>query len=89
MGMFCYQCQEAAHGQGCTIKGVCGKEPETSALMDLLLYGVRGLSIVNMALREQGKADSRTDRVILDAIFSTITNANFDDDANGNGEDKF
>ncbi len=81
MEMFCYQCQEAAQGKGCTIKGVCGKEPQTSALMDLLLYTVRGEAIVNNALRESGKADIDASRQILDALFCTITNANFDDNA--------
>ncbi len=79
--MFCYQCQEAAQGKGCTLKGVCGKEPQTSALMDLLLYIVRGEAIVNNALRKKGFADVNASHQILDAIFSTITNANFDDNA--------
>ena len=81
MEMFCYQCQEAAQGKGCTMKGVCGKEPQTSALMDLLLYAVRGEAIVNSALREKGAADLRASRQMLDALFCTITNANFDDNA--------
>ena len=79
--MFCYQCQETARGTGCTVKGVCGKEPETSALMDVLLFAVRGLAIVNRALREKGAPDILASRQILDALFSTITNANFDDAA--------
>ncbi len=81
MEMFCYQCQEAAQGKGCTIKGICGKEPQTSALMDLLLYVVRGEAIVNDALREKGLADVSASRQVLDALFCTITNANFDDSA--------
>lgn len=81
MDMFCYQCQETARGTGCTLKGVCGKEPQTSALMDVLLYAVRGMAIVNRALREKGKSDIEASRQILDALFSTITNANFDDKA--------
>ncbi len=81
MEMFCYQCQEAAQGKGCTIKGVCGKEPQTSALMDVLLYIVRGEAILNQTLRSQGTADVKTSRQILDALFCTITNANFDDDS--------
>ena len=81
MDMFCYQCQETARGTGCTLKGVCGKEPQTSALMDVLLYAVRGMAIVNRELREKGKADVEASRQILDALFSTITNANFDDKA--------
>lgn len=81
MNMFCYQCQEAAGGKGCTVKGVCGKEPQTSALMDLLLYTVRGMSIVNTALRKNKEEDIDASRQILDALFCTITNANFDDEA--------
>ncbi len=81
MSMFCFQCQEAAGGKGCTIKGVCGKQPQTAGLMDLLLYVVRGEAIVNRALREKGAADPATSRAILDALFCTITNANFDDQA--------
>ncbi|MFR3550141.1 MAG: hydroxylamine reductase [Coprobacter sp.] len=79
--MFCFQCQEAARGTGCTVKGVCGKEPQTAAYMDLLLYAVRGIAVVNRTLREKGAADSEIDRFVLDALFCTITNANFDDDA--------
>lgn len=81
MEMFCYQCQEAAGGKGCTIQGVCGKQPRTAGLMDVLLYAVRGEAIVNRALREKGIADERASRQMIDALFSTITNANFDDDA--------
>lgn len=81
MGMFCFQCQEAAAGKGCTIQGVCGKQPQTSALMDILLYAVRGEAIVNRALREKGAADEQASRQIIDALFCTITNANFDDHA--------
>lgn len=79
--MFCFQCQEAAGGKGCTIKGVCGKEPDTSILMDLLLHVTRGMSIINQALRERGMPQKEVSRQILDALFCTITNANFDNDA--------
>lgn len=81
MNMFCFQCQEAARGTGCTVKGICGKEPQTSAYMDLLLYAVRGIAIVNQALREKEIADDEANRFMLDALFCTITNANFDDEA--------
>lgn len=79
MSMFCFQCQETAFNKGCTVRGICGKEPQTSALMDLLLYVVRGIAIVNRNLRIKGIADRKADHFILDALFSTITNANFDD----------
>lgn len=81
MAMFCYQCQEAAAGKGCTVKGVCGKEPQTASLMDSLLYIVRGVAIVNCKLREKGNASVQASRYILDALFCTITNANFDNSA--------
>ncbi|MBP1631225.1 MAG: prismane protein [Bacteroidetes bacterium] len=81
--MFCFQCQEAAGNKGCTIKGVCGKEPQTSAIMDMLLYSTRGLAIVNKYLRENKLSKPETDHVILDALFCTITNANFDNAALG------
>ncbi len=81
MGMFCFQCQEAAGGKGCTVKGICGKEPQTSGLMDVLLYAVRGEAIVNRALRKKGSAGERASRQMIDALFCTITNANFDDRA--------
>ena len=81
MNMFCFQCQEAANGTGCTMKGVCGKEASTSGLMDILLYAVRGEAIVNQLLREKGEACEIASVQMIDALFCTITNANFDDDA--------
>lgn len=81
MEMFCFQCQEAAGGKGCTIQGVCGKLPRMAKLMDVLLYAVRGEAIVNRALRDKGAAEEKASRQIIDALFSTITNANFDDEA--------
>ena len=81
MELFCFQCQEAAGGKGCTIQGVCGKLPRTAKLMDVLLYAVRGEAIVNRALRDKGAAEEKASRQIIDALFSTITNANFDDEA--------
>ena len=76
--MFCYQCQETAKGKGCEIQGVCGKKAETSARMDLLLYAVRGLSLINRALREKNEPDREASHLIIDSLFTTITNANFD-----------
>lgn len=78
--MFCYQCQETAKGKGCEIQGVCGKKPETSARMDLLLYAVRGIAIINRALREKGEPSREASHFVVDALFTTITNANFDND---------
>lgn len=77
--MFCYQCQETARGKGCELRGVCGKMPATSARMDLLLYAVRGVAVINRALRKEGLASREASHEIIDALFTTITNANFDD----------
>ncbi|MFA5444155.1 MAG: hydroxylamine reductase, partial [Bacteroidales bacterium] len=81
MSMFCFQCQETARNQGCTVKGVCGKEPQTAALMDLLLYVCRGVAIVQKSLRDKGIEADVPDHFLMDALFCTITNANFDDAA--------
>lgn len=80
MKMFCYQCQETAKGKGCEIQGVCGKKAETSTRMDQLLYIVRGMAIVNRILREKGAEDRNASHFIVDALFTTITNANFDNE---------
>ena len=78
--MFCFQCQEAAKGTGCTLKGVCGKNDTTARAMDLLLFTVRGISIVATELRKNGKQPcDKLNAFVTDALFSTITNVNFDD----------
>lgn len=78
--MFCFQCQETAKGTGCTIKGVCGKLPTTSKYMDLLLSLVRGIGTIENELRKAHvESLPEVDEFIADALFSTITNANFDD----------
>lgn len=80
--MFCFQCQETAMNSGCTIAGVCGKKAATSAAMDMLLFATRGLSIVSTALRNSHVCVSKdVDIFVEDALFTTITNANFDRDA--------
>ena len=76
--MFCYQCQEAAKGSGCEVKGVCGKTPEVSALQDLLIYQLKGLSHYTTALRLLGIENEAANLFITDSLFMTITNANFD-----------
>src|SRR5574344_900577 len=76
--MFCFQCQKTAQNKGCTIKGVCGKDSRTAALMDTLLYGVKGIACVNKFLREKNLNNAETSHIELDALFCTITNANFD-----------
>lgn len=80
--MFCYQCQEAAGNKGCTgLKGVCGKTEQVANLQDLLIHVVKGVCAVNQCARENEKNVDSTDRYIIDSIFTTITNANFDDEA--------
>ena len=78
MNMFCYQCQEAAKGSGCEVKGVCGKTPEVSALQDLLIYQIKGLSHYTTALRMLEIESEEANLFITDSLFMTITNANFD-----------
>lgn len=77
--MFCYQCEQTARGQGCTVKGVCGKEPSTAALQDLLTYAVEGLGIIAHEARKKGVTDNQTNRFTSEALFSTLTNVDFDD----------
>ena len=77
--MFCYQCQETARCQGCTVSGVCGKKPDVAAMQDLLVDVTRGLAAVTTALRGQGAAvDPAVNHQITYSLFVTITNANFD-----------
>ena len=80
--MFCYQCQETAFGTGCVFKGVCGKQPATAHLMDLLLFTLKGVGAVASVLNDNHiEIPETTDKVIVDGLFSTITNANFDNDS--------
>lgn len=81
MSMFCFQCQETSKGTGCTLVGVCGKTEEVSDIQDLLLFVARGLAVYNDKLRKVCKASAEADKFIIDAMFISITNANFDFDA--------
>ncbi|MFO7865552.1 MAG: hydroxylamine reductase [Candidatus Aminicenantes bacterium] len=76
--MFCYQCEQTAKGEGCTKLGVCGKQPETAALQDLLIFALKGLAQTAMAGRAKNIQDSGTGRFMAEAMFSTLTNVNFD-----------
>lgn len=78
MSMFCFQCQEAAKGEGCTIKGVCGKTDDVANLQDLLVFVTKGLSIYAHEARQMGIEWEPVNRFVFDALFMTITNANFD-----------
>jgi hydroxylamine reductase len=76
--MFCYQCEQAAGGKGCTKVGVCGKQPDVAALQDLLVYALRGLARVALEGRKTGVKDPSVGPFICKALFSTLTNVNFD-----------
>ncbi len=81
MGMFCYQCQETAKGTGCVIRGVCGKTEEVAKLQDLLIYVLKGISEIVVKGKLDAAKLSRTNHEMLNSLFMTITNANFDDAA--------
>jgi hydroxylamine reductase len=76
--MFCYQCEQTAKGTGCTVLGVCGKQPEVAALQDLLLYTLMGLSQVAVEGRKAGVSDEDANVFTVKAAFSTLTNVDFD-----------
>ena len=78
LGMFCYQCEQTLNGTGCTKIGVCGKKPEVAALHDLLIYALKGLSSSAIAARQQGIEDPEVNRFVPMAMFSTLTNVDFD-----------
>ncbi len=78
LGMFCYQCEQTANGTGCTKIGVCGKKPEIAALHDLLIHSLKGLSVVAVAARKKGIEDAEVNRFVPMAMFSTLTNVDFD-----------
>lgn len=80
--MFCHQCQEALKGIGCSEKaGVCGKTSEVANLQDLLIYSLKGVSVYNQQARKAGIHQPKTNRLIIEGLFTTITNANFDADS--------
>lgn len=76
--MFCYQCQETAKNQGCTISGVCGKTSDVANLQDLLLFLCKGIAHITTKLREKEVEIPEINRFVVDSMFMTITNANFD-----------
>ena len=77
--MFCYQCQETAGCKGCTVVGVCGKQPDVAAMQDLLVWVTQGISAVTTRLREEGRAVAdEVNHLVTENLFTTITNANFD-----------
>jgi len=76
--MFCYQCQETAKGSGCTNRGACGKRADVANLQDLLIYLSKGISVYSTRARKLGIENQKVNQFIINALFTTITNANFD-----------
>jgi len=76
--MFCYQCEQTAKGTGCTNFGVCGKDPETAALQDLVIYAAKGIALYASRAAKLGDRDREIDLAVVEALFSTVTNVNFD-----------
>jgi hydroxylamine reductase len=78
MSMFCYQCEQTSKGTGCEKVGVCGKDAQTAALQDLLIYASKGLARYLHRMRKLGATDRPADQFVCEALFTTITNVNFD-----------
>ncbi len=78
--MFCYQCEQSAKGTGCTTLGQCGKDPETAALQDLLIHAAKGISMYAHRARQLKAIDHDIDLFVTEALFTTVTNVNFDPD---------
>ncbi|NDW11260.1 hydroxylamine reductase, partial [Dysgonomonas sp. 520] len=79
MNMFCYQCQETAQNKGCTVKGVCGKTSDVANLQDLLIFLLKGISRYTVEMRKKGiEVSAQTNHFVMESLFMTITNANFD-----------
>ena len=81
MSMFCFQCQEASKGVGCTVQGVCGKKPEVSNLQDLLIYSVKGIANIVVQNNLDVSQLAEVNHEVLNSLFATITNANFDEES--------
>lgn len=81
MDMFCFQCQEAAQGKGCTVRGICGKTPEVSGLQDLLIYALKGLAEVVVKSGLNPAELGEVNHQLIDGLFMTITNVNFNEAA--------
>ena len=78
MDMFCFQCEQTAKGTGCTVQGVCGKTAETAILQDLLVYAAKGIAMYAHRAATIGAKDRQIDVFVIEALFSTVTNVNFD-----------
>ena len=78
MEMFCYQCEQTTNGTGCVEIGICGKDPQTAALQDLLVHATKGISMYAHRAEKLGKRDPLVDRFVIEALFATVTNVDFD-----------
>ena len=77
--MFCRQCEQTAGGKGCAMKtGVCGKDDRTSVLQDLLVHAITGIAIYGKMARDLGVIDKSVDNFVIEGLFTTVTNVNFD-----------
>ncbi len=77
--MFCYQCEQTAGGKGCVKMGVCGKTPEVAGLQDVLIHSLKGIGYYGwQVIQAGGKIDTPTYKFLMDTMFSTLTNVNFD-----------
>ena len=76
--MYCYQCEQTAKGTGCNVFGVCGKDPRTAALQDLLVYAAKGIAMYAHRAAELNARDAAVDRATLEVLFATVTNVDFD-----------
>ena len=77
MSMFCYQCEQRAKG-GCKVQGVCGKSSEVAALQDLLMYQLKAIGFLAYGAEKSGKRDAEIDRFLIEGLFTTVTNVDFD-----------
>jgi hydroxylamine reductase len=78
MSMFCYQCEQTFKGTGCVVSGVCGKDPDTATLQDLLVHVTKGIARYAHRARQLGHKDREIDVFVIQALFTTVTNVNFD-----------
>ena len=78
--MFCYQCEQTAHGTGCVEFGICGKDETVAALQDLLVHATKGIAMHAHRAGRLGVRDDMIGRFVLEALFTTVTNVNFDAD---------
>lgn len=83
MNMFCFQCSETAGGKGCTVQGICGKDPKTAKLQDLLVWILKGVSYWAVKAREFGIDDPEANLFVAEGLFTTVTNVNFDPESVG------